>query len=244
MLYRLKVFRFDPEKDQAPYFRTYEVDLDPSTTILDTLKAIVAKIDSTIALRYSCREAVCGSCGMLINGAPNLACRVLLKHFDPAEEITVEPMANLEILKDLVVDMEPFWEAYAKIEPYIIPKEGRPIPEKEHSISEEEMEKIYQYISCVLCSCCYSACPVVGKNDQYLGPAALAKMYRYVRDQRDGRTYHSMKPADDQNGVWGCQNFFRCIDACPKAVRPVDGIEGMRWKLIGKRIRSFFGGGA
>jgi succinate dehydrogenase / fumarate reductase iron-sulfur subunit len=171
---------------------------------------------------------------MIINGNPDLACRVKLETLYP-DEIVIEPLANFEILKDLIVDMGPFWKAYREIRPYLHTK-NKP-PEKEHRISEKAMEKIYPFVNCILCACCYSACPVVSKDENYLGPAALAKLYRFVKDPRDHRPYSFLKRINTQEGAWGCHTIFKCVEACPKEVRPVDGIEGLRRKLIIEKIK-------
>jgi len=236
MKYIFKIFRFDPEKDKEPYFQEYEYDFLPSASVLEALMTIRNELDSSLSFRYSCRGAVCGSCGMIINGKPDLACRVKLGTLN-TNEIVIEPLTNFEIIKDLVVDMEPFWKAYREIKPYLYPKNES--PEKEHKISEKTMEKIYQFVNCILCACCYSACPVVSKDENYLGPAALAKLYRFVRDPRDHRPYSFLKKINTQEGAWGCHTIFKCVEACPKDVRPVDGIEGIRRKLVVEKLKRF-----
>lgn len=232
-----KVFRFDPTTDEEPYFQEYDLDIAPSSSILEALIEIRDRLDNTLSFRYSCRGAVCGSCSMIINGKPDLACRVQLASIE-SEQIVLEPLANLEILKDLIVDMDPFWEAYQKVQPYLQPA-GEP-PETEYRVREKDMESIDPFLNCVLCACCYSACPVATTDENYLGPAALAKLYRFVRDPRDSRGYAALKEVDSQEGVWGCHTVFRCVDACPKDARPVDGIEGVRRKLLIERMKRFF----
>jgi succinate dehydrogenase/fumarate reductase iron-sulfur protein len=238
MEYIFKIFRFDPEKDKEPYFQEYEYDFLPNVSVLEALIIIRNELDSSLSFRYSCRGAVCGSCGMIINGNPDLACRIKLGILN-TKEVVLEPLANLEILKDLVVDMVPFWKAYREIRPYL--HSENKFPEKEQRISEKQMERIYQFINCILCACCYSACPVVSKDENYLGPAALAKLYRFVKDPRDRRPYSFLKKINTQEGAWGCHTIFKCVEACPKDVRPVDGIEGIRRKLIIEKLKRFFG---
>jgi succinate dehydrogenase / fumarate reductase iron-sulfur subunit len=172
---------------------------------------------------------------MSVNGSLILACKTLLSALPPGI-IIVEPLPNLEIQKDLVVDMEPFWKAYEEIEPWL-QAEGLS-PEKEYKISEEERSRIDQFVNCILCACCYGACPVIGRDAEYLGPAALAKLYRFVGDVRDRRDHTRLKEIDRQQGVWGCDTVFRCIDACPKEVRPADGIAALRRTLVTRKFGS------
>ncbi|MFQ6082290.1 MAG: succinate dehydrogenase/fumarate reductase iron-sulfur subunit [Candidatus Aminicenantia bacterium] len=237
MKYTFKIFRFDPSTDQMPYFQEYEFGFSLSTSILEALITIRNELDGTLSFRYSCRGAVCGSCGMIINGKPDLACGIKIGMLN-SREIVLEPLPNFEVLKDLVVDMEPFWKANREIKPYLHPTNQ--LPEKEHRVSEKQIGKIYQFINCVLCACCYSACPVVARDESYLGPAALAKLYRFIQDPRDTRSYSFLKEINTQEGVWGCDTVFKCIEACPKEVRPVDAIEGLRRKLVIEKIKRFF----
>ncbi len=237
MAYLFKILRFDPLKDKHPYFEEFSHEADKKDSILDALKDIRDRQDPSLAFRYSCREAICGSCSMGINGNILLACRTILESLD-SHQIVIEPLPNFEIQKDLVVDMEPFWDALYAIKPYLL--SDRKIPEKGYRIEEREMEKIYQFITCILCGSCYSACPVVSRDDRYLGPAALAKLYRFVKDPRDKRHFASWVHINHQSGAWGCDTVFKCNEVCPKDVRPADGIEALRRKLIAEKIKHFF----
>jgi len=231
--YTFLVFRFDPERDKGPRFSSFSLELEESQSVLGALMEIQDHLDPSLSFRYSCRGAVCGSCALAVNGSLALACKTLLSSL-PAGTITVEPLPNLEIQKDLVVNMEPFWMAYQQIQPWLH-SEGI-IPEKEYRVSERERSRIDQFINCVLCACCYGACPTIGRDPDYLGPAALAKLYRFWGDPRDRRGYALLKKVDDPRGVWGCDTVFRCIDACPKDVRPSDGIAALRRSLIIRRF--------
>ena len=233
--YSFLVFRFDPKIDQEPHFDPFTLKMDESQSALGALMEIQDSLDPSLAFRYSCRGAVCGSCAMSVNGSLILACKTLLSALPPGI-IIVEPLPNLEIQKDLVVDMEPFWKAYEEIEPWL-QAEGLS-PEKEYKISEEERSRIDQFVNCILCACCYGACPVIGRDAEYLGPAALAKLYRFVGDVRDRRDHTRLKEIDRQQGVWGCDTVFRCIDACPKEVRPADGIAALRRTLVTRKFGS------
>ncbi len=232
-----KILRFEPQQDDHPHFQAYRHEPKPQDTVLETLKDIRDQQDPSLAFRYSCREAVCGSCGMVINGRIGLACRTQVRDL-ASEEVVIEPLPNLEIQKDLIVDLAPFWEAYRKVKPYL-QAQGE-APEKGHAVAEVDMEKVFQYITCILCSCCYSACPAATRDARYVGPAALAKLYRFAIDPRDQRPFEDLEGVNGPEGVWGCDTVFRCNDVCPKAVRPADGIEGLRRKLVvGKAKRLF-----
>jgi len=232
-----KILRFDPVKDEKPHFQAYRHSPKPKDTVLETLKDIRDAQDPSLSFRYSCREAVCGSCGMVINGQIGLACKTQIAALD-TDEIVIEPLPNLEIRKDLFVDMEPFWEALRFIQPYLQPDGDT--PERGYRIREEDMDKVTTFVTCILCGCCFSACPVASRDRRYLGPAALAKLYRFVLDPRDNRPYESLKRIDTQAGIWGCDTVFRCNAVCPKNVRPADGIEGLRRKMVVEKIKRPF----
>jgi succinate dehydrogenase / fumarate reductase iron-sulfur subunit len=232
-----KILRFDPNKDSEPHFQTYRHEVRPQDTVLEVLKDIRDQQDPSLSFRYSCREAVCGSCGMVINGRIGLACRTQVLDL-ASDEVLIEPLPNLEIRKDLIVDLTPFWEAYRQVEPYL-QAEGE-VPERGHRVAERDMEKVFQYITCILCACCYSACPVASRDGRYIGPAALAKLRRFALDPRDKRPFAAFERVDTPEGVWGCDTVFRCNDVCPKDVRPADGIEGLRRKLVAGKVQRVF----
>ena len=237
MRFLFKVLRHDPLSSSPPSFQDYVYETDEPKTVLEALMDIRDVQDPTLSFRYSCREAICGSCGMVINGKIGLACRTSLPSLGTST-VVVEPLPNLEVQKDLMVDMAPFWEALNRIEPFL--HFGLEPPETGHRIDEREMERIDQFINCILCACCYSACPVTGRDDRYLGPAALAKLYRFVRDPRDRRAFENWSRINTEAGVWGCDTVFRCNDVCPRRVRPADGIEGLRRKIVAGKIKRLF----
>jgi len=237
MEYFFRILRYDPQKDEHPYFQNYIYETEEKRSLLEALMDIRNEQDCTLAFRYSCREAICGSCAMVINGIFNLACRTMIESLK-SSRIVIEPLPNLEIQKDLVVNMDPFWEALHKVKPYIFPK-GEML-EKGFRIEEEEMEKIFQFINCIMCGCCYSACPVASRDDRYLGPAALAKLCRFIKDPRDQRPFSEWSKVNTEGGVWGCDTVFKCNEVCPKNVRPADGIEALRRKLVIEKIKRIF----
>jgi len=238
-IYTFRVFRYDaqdPEKKAS--FSSYEVRSIPGLTVLTVLLRIRDELDGTLAFRSSCRAATCGSCAMVINGTLNLACRTQVASCG-SHTIVLEPLPNLEIIKDLVVDLTPFWSMYEQVKPYLIRQDSH--PEKEIYQSEEDRKKIDQFVNCILCACCYGACDVLRRDPDYLGPAALAKLERFMLDSRDQRPQAFLETVNTSHGVWGCDTLLRCIDACPKDVRPTDGIVALRKRLVKSRLKRLFG---
>jgi succinate dehydrogenase / fumarate reductase iron-sulfur subunit len=237
--YTFKILRYDAkEPDRAPRFATYRINVIPGLTVLSVLLRIRDELDGTLSFRSSCRSAVCGSCGMVINGKIDLACRTQVATFN-TDTIILEPLPNLEVIRDLVVNMTPFWQMYEKIQPYLIRRS--PVPEKEIPQSEAERQRIDQYVNCILCACCYGACPVLAREEGYLGPAAAAKLERFALDSRDERGGTALEIVNNEKGVWACDTVFRCIDACPKDVRPTDAIVGLRKALVKNRFKKLVG---
>ncbi len=232
-MYRFEIFRYDAAKEAPPRFDTFELVPDKGMSVLEGLLKIQDEQDPSLAFRYACRGAVCGSCAMSVNGKLDLACRVQLNRLDTTR-VVVEPLPNLEVLRDLVVDMDPFWERYQRVQPWL---HAELSDEKESRMSESQRQKIDQYVNCILCGLCYGACPVLKSNRKFTGPAALAKLYRFLADSRDGRDGATLDQEDVHEGAWGCHTITRCIDACPKQVRPTDGIEGVRRKLLVHRFK-------
>ena len=236
--YTFKIFRYNPDVDSRPYYNSITELFPWGTTVLEALLMIQETRDDSIAFRYSCRSAVCGSCGMLVNGAPVLACRTQLSSLI-GDQVLVEPLPNMEIIKDLVVDMKPFWEAYRRIEPWLH-TDGDRRPEKERLQSPEQEHQLEPYINCILCACCYGSCPILGHEEEYLGPAAIAKLFRFMQDSRDQRGLSFLEKVNNPRGLWACHTIFRCIDACPKEIRPTDTIEALRRRFILYRFKKFF----
>ncbi len=237
-IFTFKILRYDSsEPDKEPFFQSYNIRVIPGLTILMTLLRIREEIDGTLAFRASCRSAVCGSCAMVINGKIDLACRTQASLFD-SQTIILEPLPNMNVIKDLVVDMTPFWNMYEKVKPYLIRQS--PDPEKEIPQTEEERKKIDQNVNCILCACCYGACPVLSRDPDYVGPAALAKLERFALDSRDERSKNFLETVNNDKGVWGCDTILKCIDACPKDVRPTDSIVGLRKTLVKNKMKKIF----
>jgi len=248
--FTLKVRRFKPEEQQGPYWETFDVDLDPTLSVLDGLLQAKDREDGSLAVRCSCRAAICGSCGMKINGQSTLACKTMLEEAqsfaethavaaqvggDKTEsgshgkpEIVVEPMGNMPVVKDLVTDMEStHWTKIRRVTPWLLP-EGDP-PEREYIVPPESMIDVTQSMACIQCGACVSSCLSMEADPDFIGPAALAKAYRFIGDPRDAESKERLHDlAQDPHGIYDCTHCFSCIDACPKGVAPMDQIMRLR----------------
>jgi succinate dehydrogenase iron-sulfur subunit len=229
--YALKIRRFDPESGEAAYWQEFHVDLDPERSVLDGILQVKDREDGSLAIRCSCRAAICGSCGVKINGRSALACNTRLR--DAAEKardgaVTVEPMGNMPVVKDLVVDMDAVhWKKVQRVVPWLLP-EGPP-PEREYLVPAETMVDVTQSMACIHCGVCVSACLSLEVDPDFIGPAALAKAYRFVGDPRDGHTEERLRDlAEDPHGIYDCTHCFACVEVCPKDVAPMDQIMRLR----------------
>jgi succinate dehydrogenase / fumarate reductase iron-sulfur subunit len=236
-VYRFEILRYDAARDAEPRFQAYELEAAASTSVLEALFGIQDEQDPSLAFRYSCRGAVCGSCAMSISGSLNLACRVLLKNL-PTRRVVLEPLPRFEVIKDLVVDMDPFWAKYERVQPWL---HAQLSEAKESRMSEAERERIDQYVNCILCGLCYAACPVASSKENSTGPAALAKLHRFLADSRESRGAQTLEQEDDADGLWACHTITRCIEVCPKDVRPTDGIAALRRRLLVHKFKGLTG---
>jgi succinate dehydrogenase / fumarate reductase iron-sulfur subunit len=216
MLIKLKIFRFDPEKNEKPYYQTYEIEADPMDRLLDCLNRIRWEQDPTLSFRMSCGHGVCGSDGMRINGICGLSCQKLVKSFK--EEVLIEPLPVFNVVKDLVVDLGPFFEKYNSIKPYLITKTSP--PDQERKQSPEEHKNFEEAIRCILCACCTASCPVNQNKETegYIGPAALVRAFRYLFDSRDEASEERIALLDHKDGALGCQTLWKCTEVCPKEI--------------------------
>lgn len=212
---KFKIFRFNPEVDKEPYYQSYTVSAQPEERILDCLNRIKWTQDGTLGYRMSCAHGVCGSDGMRINGRCALACQKLVQDYK-GQDLLLQPLPTFKVLKDLIVDLDPFLERVKALRPYLMAK-GEP-PEKERRQSPEENKKLEGVIRCILCACCTAACPVSNENDAFLGPAPLVWAFRHIFDSRDDRHLERLKQVDYPDGVWACVNHFECTRACPKEI--------------------------
>lgn len=227
-----RIQRFDPEKDEKPYLQEFEVELEPTDRVLDGLNAIKWYKDGTLGLRKSCAHGVCGSDAMRINGKNQLACKVLVKHL--TQPITVEPMMGFPVIKDLIVNMEAFFQKYESVKPYLIP-EGE-APEKERLQSPEARELFDDTTKCILCGACTTSCPTFWANGDYVGPATMVNAHRFIFDSRDQGAEEHMAVLNDEHGVWGCRTAFNCVEACPREINVTKAIaEVKRAMIFGKK---------
>ena len=239
--YTLKIRRYQPESGGGPYWEEFKVELEESLSVLDGILQAKDREDGSLAVRCSCRAAICGSCGMKINGESTLACKTQLRHAHEAanrrnggsEPIVVEPMGNMPVIKDLVTDMEStHWAKIRRVTPWLLPA-GDP-PEREYVVPPESMIDITQSMACIQCGACVSSCLSMEVDPGFIGPAALAKAYRFVGDPRDAETRERLHDlAQDPHGIYDCTHCFSCIDACPKGVAPMDQIMRLR-RLAGR----------
>ncbi len=230
-----KIFRYDPDTGREPHFQAFDVETPPGITILEALIWILENKDSSLAFRFSCREANCGSCAMHINGKYGLACRTQVSSLKAP--ITIRPLAHLPVQKDLVVDMKPFWDNYKQIKPYLIPA-GDP-PEKEYYQSVEDRKKLDHHVDCILCGACYGSCPVAYGDPKYLGPHALLKSLRFVEDSRDGAIEERLAMVASEFGVFRCHTIFNCQMVCPKDLNPTGAISKLKNKVIARKFPFF-----
>jgi succinate dehydrogenase / fumarate reductase, iron-sulfur subunit len=242
--YTIKVRRFQPESGAGPYWEEFAVDLEPSLSVLDALLQAKDRDDGSLAVRCSCRAAICGSCGMKINGQSGLGCKTQIGEAQELAEkkasvgggsgaktpIVIEPMGNMPVVKDLITDMEStHWTKIRRVTPWLLPH-GDP-PEREYVVEPESMIDITQSMACIQCGACVSSCLSMEADPDFVGPAALAKAYRFVGDPRDAETVERLHDlAEDPHGIYDCTHCFSCIDACPKGVAPMDQIMRLRRK--------------
>jgi len=212
---QLKILRFDPEVDREPRYQDYRVEAEPEERILDCLNRIKWEQDGTLGYRMSCGHGVCGSDAMKINGRCALACQKLVKDYQ-GSEVVLEPLPSYRVLKDLIVDLEPFFEKVRLLRPYLV--SAAELGGKERLQSPADSTKVDTAIRCILCACCTGACPVVNENEQFLGPAPLVWAFRFIFDSRDEEYLERLKQVDDPNGAWACVNHFECTRACPKEI--------------------------
>ena len=214
----LKIQRYNPDTDEAPYYQEYTVEVDPNARLLDALMDVKRFQDGSLGFRKSCAHGVCGSDAMRINGQDGLACKTLVK--EVAEEggatVVVEPLRHLPVQRDLIVDQAEFFEKYKSIKPYLINDE--PVAEKERIQSPEERLQFDDTTNCILCASCYSACPIPEEHPAFIGPAAIAQAFRFLADSRDKGEEQRLPVLDDADGVWLCENHFKCTQACPRSI--------------------------
>ncbi|MFP6637021.1 MAG: succinate dehydrogenase iron-sulfur subunit [Nitrospinaceae bacterium] len=243
-----RIKRFNPEKQPEPYYEEFQLDIPSGATLLDCMNLIKWTLDGSLSYRMSCRSAICGSCAIKVDGHAMLACQRQAEHLVKNDEtITLEPLGNLKPIKDLVVDFNPFWEKINKVKPYLETKETP--PEKERLQSPQEFRLIDDSSTCIMCGACYSDCNTLEVDENFLGPAALAKAQRFVGDSRDSKTLERVQALSEPGGIWDCTHCGECVERCPKPARPFDRIkeimtvaldEGVTNNVGARHAMSFF----
>jgi succinate dehydrogenase / fumarate reductase, iron-sulfur subunit len=227
----LKILRFNPELDAEPEYRDYQVTVDPTDRVLDALNSIKWYQDGTLTFRRSCAHGICGSDAMRINGVNRLACKVLMR--DVGETPTIEPMMGFRVIKDLVVDMEPFFAQYRSVLPYLI-NHSRP-PKHERPQSVEDRERFDDTTKCILCAACTTSCPSFWANEEFVGPAAIVNAHRFVFDSRDEGGAQRLDILNAREGVWRCRTIFNCTEACPREIKITRAIGEVKKAILYQR---------
>lgn len=225
----VRILRYNPEVDTKPHYESYVVEQEPTDKVLDALNTIKWYQDGTLAYRRSCAHGVCGSDAMVINGRNALACKLLIK--DVGSNITIEPLMGFDIIKDLIVDMDKFWDAYKSVKPYLI-NDDLPAGSRERLQSPEERAIYDDTTKCIMCAACTTACPITWTNPDYIGPAAIVNAHRFIYDSRDEGGDQRLRILNEKNGVWRCRTVFNCTDACPRGIKVATAIEQVKRTLL------------
>ena len=226
----LSVSRYRPEQESKPTFQNYDVPLRDDWAILDALNHIKDAVDGSLSYRWSCRMGVCGSCGMMVNDEPTLTCAAFLSKYAPGP-VRIEPLRYFPVVRDLVVDITSFMTKLKKVKPWIVREDEKPLSEGEYRQSPDELDAYKKYSMCINCLLCYSACPVIGLEPDFIGPAAIALAQRYNLDSRDQGAAERLSILSQDDGMWQCTFVGECSEVCPKDVDPAGAIQ--RYKLTG-----------
>lgn len=229
-----RIRRFNPEISADATWEDFEVEIDPKERVLDALHKIKWDMDGSLTFRRSCAHGICGSDAMRINGRNRLACKTLIKDINPSKPITVEAIKGLTVLKDLVVDMDPFFQAYRDVMPFLVTTGNEPT--RERLQSPEDRERFDDTTKCILCAACTSSCPVFWNDGQYFGPAAIVNAHRFIFDSRDEAGEQRLEILNDKDGVWRCRTTFNCTDACPRGIEVTKAIQEVKRALITRRF--------
>jgi succinate dehydrogenase / fumarate reductase iron-sulfur subunit len=230
----LRIRRFNPEVDEEPYWHDYPVKVLPTDRVLDALNKIKWEQDGTLTYRRSCAHGICGSDAMRINGRNMLACKTLIRDLNTNVAITVEAIKGLPLEKDLIVDMEPFFQAYRDVKPFLI-TEGHE-PTRERRQSQHDRERFDDTTKCILCAACTTSCPVFWSDGRYFGPAAIVGAHRFIFDSRDEGASQRLDILNDRDGVWRCRTIFNCTDVCPRGIPVTQAIQEVKRALISRGL--------
>ncbi|MCH9770001.1 MAG: succinate dehydrogenase iron-sulfur subunit [Gammaproteobacteria bacterium] len=226
------IYRFNPEQDKKPYMQSYQLDVSKihGKMLLNAMEALKEQQDPSLGFRRSCGEGVCGSDGMNINGSNSLACITQLNQLP--DKVTLRPLPGFPVIRDLIVDMEQFFEQYKKVKPYL--QNNQPVPEKERLQSPADRAKLDGLYECILCACCTGSCPSSWWNpDKFIGPAGLLNSYRFINDTRDTETHQRLDDLKDPYSVFRCRTIMNCTTVCPKGLNPTKAISSIRGKMVG-----------
>lgn len=232
MQVQLKIRRFNPEKDPQPWWGEYTVEAEPTDRLLDALNQVKWYQDGSLTFRRSCAHGVCGSDAMVVNGSNALACKVLLKSL--GRSITVEPLRALPVIRDLLVDLEGFFEKYRQVKPYFIARSAT--PEAERLQSQAEREKFDDTTKCILCAACTTACPSFWADPDYVGPAAIVNAHRFMFDSRDEGREERLEVLNSVDGVWRCRTIFNCVEACPRGINVTRAIGEVKKAILFRKV--------
>jgi succinate dehydrogenase / fumarate reductase iron-sulfur subunit len=224
----LRIKRYNPETDVKPVFRDYQVDVEPNDRLLDALNQVKWYEDGTLTFRRSCAHGICGSDAMRVNGRNRLACKMLMS--EVGRKVTIEPLLGFRVIKDLVIDMEPFFESYKSVKPYLIADDAPSAGERLQS--PEERARFDDTTKCILCAACTTACPITWTNENWVGPAAIVNAHRFIFDSRDQGARERFNVLNSQSGVWRCRTIFNCTDACPRGIEVTKAIEEVKRSLL------------
>ena len=230
----LRIRRFNPEEHPDPVWVDYQLSIDPKERVLDALNRVKWEQDGTLTYRRSCAHGICGSDAMRINGRNRLACKTLVKDVNPEKPITIEAIKGLAVLKDLIVDMDPFFQAYKDVMPFLVTNGNEPT--RERLQSAEDRERFDDTTKCILCAACTSSCPVFWNDGQYFGPAAIVNAHRFIFDSRDEGAEQRLEILNDREGVWRCRTTFNCSEACPRGIEVTKAIQEVKRALVTRRF--------
>jgi succinate dehydrogenase / fumarate reductase iron-sulfur subunit len=231
---RFRIYRYDPDKDAAPYMKDYDIELEPTDRMLLDALIRIKEVDDSLALRKSCREGVCGSDAMNINGRNGLAC--ITKLVELKEPVELRPLPGLPVIRDLIVDMTQFFKQYHSVKPYLINNDPPP-RDRERLQSPEDREELNGLYECILCACCSTACPSFWWNpDKFVGPAGLLQAYRFIADSRDQATSERLDNLEDPYRLFRCHTIMNCVDVCPKGLNPTLAIGKIKKQMVKRTV--------
>jgi succinate dehydrogenase iron-sulfur subunit len=234
MQVHVKIQRFNPEKDDKPWVGEYDLEMEPTDRVLDALNQVKWEKDGTLAYRRSCAHGICGSDAMRINGRNRLACKVLVQ--DVAPTITLQPLLGFRVLKDLIVDMESFFEKYRRVMPYLVNDDPLPADGRERLQSPADRARFDDTTKCILCAACTTSCPSFWANGEYIGPAAIVQAHRFIFDSRDQLSEERLNVLNDAMGVWRCRTAFNCVEACPREINITQAIGQVKNALVTGKV--------